>query len=139
MSSPATACLLVDADVHEDARGRLFVVSSDNLPFLPRRVFWIRDVPSGTERGGHAHTSCAEVVFAVNGSVEISVDDGRGGCLAFVLDKPDTGLYIGPNVWCELRHFTQDAVCLVLASEDYDPRGYIHDHDAFLSHADETH
>lgn len=139
MNHPATARLLVDADVHEDARGRLFVVSPDNLPFLPRRVFWIRDVPPGTERGGHAHASCAEVVFAVSGSVEISVDDGRGGRRAFLLDNPGVGLFIGPNVWCELRRFTPDAVCVVLASEDYDPRGYIHDHDAFLSHAHETH
>lgn len=100
-------------------------------------MFWIRDVPPGTERGGHAHTSCAEIVFAATGSVEISVDDGRGVRQVFVLNNPGVGLYIGPNVWCELRHFTSDAVCLVLASEDYDSRGYIHDYDAFRLHADE--
>ena len=126
---------LVRADVHEDARGRLFVVPTGAMPFIPRRVFWIRDVPAGTERGGHAHVSCAEVVFAVSGSVEICVDDGRGLRRTFVLDRPDAGLFIGPEVWCELRHFHPGTVCLVLASEAYQPEGYINDYDEFLSRA----
>ena len=28
---------------------------SDLLPFDPKRVYYLYDVPSGTDRGGHAH------------------------------------------------------------------------------------
>lgn len=132
MEWPVSSGMDVRACEHADARGRLFVVGVDDLPFVPRRVFWIRDVPSGAVRGGHAHRTTSEVLFALNGSVEVSIDAGDGE-RRVVLDDPAVGLYIGAGVWCDLRRFSVDAVCMVLASEDFRPEGYINDHAQFLS------
>jgi len=37
-----------------------------------------------------------------------------------------------PGIWRELEHFSPDAVCLVLASLEYDEQDYIRDYESFL-------
>ena len=46
---------LVELPTHVDERGELVVAENSNLPFEPRRFFWITHVPTTAERGGHAH------------------------------------------------------------------------------------
>jgi hypothetical protein len=38
-----------------DSRGNLSVIEGDTIPFVSKRVYYLYDVPSGGERGGHAH------------------------------------------------------------------------------------
>lgn len=114
-----------------DVRGTLsFLEGGIDIPFEVARVFWITDVPENQTRGGHAHWTCHEAVFAVSGSCEIEVDDGDV-CQVFRLEQPNEGLLIPAGAWCELRHFTQGTVCVVMASEHYDPTGYCHEKDAW--------
>lgn len=113
-----------------DSRGSLSISESQNLPFEIKRVFWIYDVGEGKTRGGHAHSTCQEIVFAINGSFDIFIDNGKEQ-QTFHIDKPDTGIYIGANVWCELSNFSEGTVCVALASEPYNSKGYINDKDEF--------
>lgn len=115
-----------------DKRGLLcFLEGNVQIPFPVQRVFWITDVPEGEVRGGHAHWTCDEAVFAVSGSFEIEVDDG---CRRFVtrLSSPSHGLTIPAGVWCELRHFSPGTVCVVMASQAYDASGYALDRRVWL-------
>lgn len=121
---------LVRVPQHDDVRGSLCYAEWHHLPFEPRRVFWIFGVPEGAERGGHSHATCAEVVFPLSGSFDMTVDTGHERH-TYHMDRPDTGIYIGPNVWCELTRFAPDTVCVVVASEPYDPDGYINDYQRF--------
>lgn len=121
---------LVKVPQHDDGRGCLCVAEWEHLPFTPKRVFWIFGVPEGAQRGGHSHATCAEVVFPVSGCFDMTVDDGRERHTLH-MDRPDTGIYIGPNVWCELSGFAPGTICVVVASEDYDPDGYVNDYDVF--------
>ncbi len=121
----------VDLPQVSDARGTLCFAENRHLPFELRRVFWIFGVPEGETRGGHAHTSCAEVVFPVRGSFDILVDDGHERTLHH-MDDPSRGILIPPCVWCELSRFSADACCVVFASHDYQAEGYIHDYATFL-------
>lgn len=113
-----------------DSRGSLSFAEWKHLPFDVNRIFWIYGVGEGKTRGGHAHTECAEVVFAVSGSFDMFVDNGKEQQV-FHIDSPDTGIYIGANVWCELRNFAPDTVCVVVASHPYDAEGYINSKDEF--------
>lgn len=120
---------------HSDIRGSLCVADNDNLlPFVPSRVFWITDVPADARRGGHAHWTCSEIVFAASGSFEIELDDGEA-CETYRLNEPNVGVLVPAGVWCELREFTEDSVCLVFASEKYDASGYVHDKSEWKSAA----
>ena len=62
---------MVEIPHFSDSRGSLSYAEWRHLPFEPKRIFWIYDVGEGKTRGGHAHSECAEVVFAINGSFDI--------------------------------------------------------------------
>ena len=60
-----------------DSRGNLsFAENGTQVPFEIRRVYWIYDVPGGTDRGGHAYRENTELVIALSGSFDVLLDDG---------------------------------------------------------------
>jgi dTDP-4-dehydrorhamnose 3,5-epimerase-like enzyme len=115
-----------------DSRGNLSVVENHKeIPFDIQRVYWLYEVPTGELRGGHSHTDLKQVLIALHGSLNVTVDDGQKR-ETFLLNKPNQGLFIGENIWREMSNFSDGAVCLVLASKPYDPNGYIRNYDEFL-------
>lgn len=99
--------------------------------FLFERAFWIYDVPASSERGGHAHRTCAELLVALHGSFDLELTDGQDTCTIH-LERPDKGVLIRPMVWCRLFNFSPDFVGLCLASQEYLPEGYINSYSDFV-------
>ena len=125
-------CKLISLPKIEDRRGNLsFAQSFDQVPFGISRVYFVYDVPGGSERGGHAHRELHQFIIAVSGSFDVALQDGTGGTV-FSLNAPSKGLYVAPMVWRDLANFSSGAVCLVLASEKYDESDYIRDFSKFL-------
>ena len=119
---------------HTDKRGSLTIVEEGHeVPFKIQRVYWIHSVPQGEERGKHSNKVSSEYVIAVNGSVEITLED-KNGRTTHLLDAKDKGLLIPPDTWDEIRNFSPDAVLLVLASHSYDESTYINSYEEFLKH-----
>ena len=117
-----------------DERGRLtFAQEGDHLPFPIKRMFWITDVPQGAERGGHAHTTCQEVVCCVSGSFLLTVDNGSER-REFLLDSPQRAVVIPCGLWCTLTHFAPGTVVVVGASEAYTTEGYIRTYEDYLAY-----
>ena len=117
---------------HGDGRGRLTVVeNNEDIPFAIRRVYYLYDTSPGFIRGLHSHKSLEQILVCVTGSCKILMDDGYSK-EEVVLDDPNEGLYIGPNVWTEMYDFTEGAVLLVMASELYDESDYIRNYDTFI-------
>lgn len=122
--------VLVELPAITDARGSLSFVQQPALDF--KRVFWIYGVPEGSERGGHAHRTCHELIFAVAGSFDLELFDGVHR-KSFHLDRPNLGVIIRPNVWCRLYNFSSDFVGLCLASQEYSAEGYVNTIDDFVA------
>ena len=119
---------------HTDNRGCLTIVEEGHeVAFKIQRVYWIHSVPQGEERGKHSNKVSSEYVIAVNGSVEITLED-KNGRRTHLLDAKDKGLLIPPDTWDEIRNFSPDAVLLVLASHSYDESTYINSYEEFLKH-----
>ena len=119
---------------HTDKRGSLTIVERGlEIPFDIQRVYWIHNVPQGEERGRHSNTEMYEYVVAVNGSVDITLEDTNGR-REYHLDSKEKGLLIPPDTWDELRNFSPDAVLLVMASHNYNPDTYINSYDEFLNY-----
>ena len=117
-----------------DSRGSLTIAEEGiDVPFRIERVYWIHSVPQGQERGKHSNKVSWEYVVAVNGSVEITLEN-KDGRQTYLLDSKDKGLVIPPDTWDEIRNFSPDAVLLVLASHKYDESTYIHSYEEFLKH-----
>lgn len=126
----------VELPQHTDERGHLtYIEQREDVPIDIERVYYIYDVPGDCVRGEHAHEELEQVMIAVSGSFDVLLDDGADQT-EVTLDSPDEGLYLAPMTWREMYGFSEDAVCLVLASEPYDEADYIHDYEAFQRPSD---
>lgn len=117
----------------EDMRGSLAVGEiHQDLPFAPKRFFYVYNVPSREVRGEHAHKECQQFLLCVSGSCRVLVDNGAQR-QEFTLDSPSKGLFMPSMVWGTQYQYSPDAVLLVFASHAYDPEDYIRSYDEFLS------
>jgi dTDP-4-dehydrorhamnose 3,5-epimerase-like enzyme len=115
----------------EDYRGNLAIIEKEVVPFEIKRVYYLYDVPSSAQRGGHAHKEQVEFLVALSGSFDVVLNDGKS-TRKVTLNKPDKGLLIKTNVWRELDNFSSGAVCLVLNSDVFLEEDYIRDFDDFI-------
>lgn len=126
---------LFDLNHVADLRGNLCVAEIEkDLPFTPKRLFYVFDVPDKRVRGEHAHKECHQFLIAARGSLSIVADDGQQR-EEFLLDRPWLGLYLPPLVWGIQYKYSSDALLLVLASHEYNANDYLRDYDEFLRFA----
>jgi acetyltransferase-like isoleucine patch superfamily enzyme/dTDP-4-dehydrorhamnose 3,5-epimerase-like enzyme len=128
-----SGCTLHELPLIEDMRGSLSVVEwGKQLPFEPKRCFWVFDVPSRDVRGEHAHLELHQFMVCVKGSVNVVIDDGSRRTQV-TLDKPNLGLNVPPMIWGIQYKFSSDAILMVLTSDIYRTEDYIRDYDQFVS------
>ena len=114
----------------EDYRGNLSIIEKDVLPFTMKRVYYLYDVPTGAERGGHAHIELQQFLIALSGSFDVILNNSEKEEVV-TLNKPYEGLLITNGVWRELKNFSSGAICLVVASEAFDEADYIRDFEVY--------
>jgi len=126
-------CVTVDLPRIIDSRGNMtFVENNVHLPFAIQRVYYIYDVPGGSQRGGHAHKQLQQMIVAVSGSFDVLLDDGINKKI-ITLNRSYTGLLVCPMIWREIDNFSSGSVCLVMASLPYDESDYFRDYKKFLN------
>ena len=116
--------------VDPKGRGKLSVVEKDTIPFSIKRVYYLYDVPSDSYRGGHAHKNLIQFMIPLSGSFEVLLDDGINK-KKIMLNKPNKGLLIPQGIWREMDNFSSGAICMVLASENYEESDYFRDYSEF--------
>lgn len=125
-------CKIFDLPKIQDPRGNLsFVEGGQHIPFNIKRVYYLYDVPGGSDRGSHAHKNLHQFIVAMSGSFDVVLDDGQHQ-KRFHLNRSYYGLYVCPMIWRFLDNFSSGAVCMVLASEHYDETDYIRDYKEFV-------
>jgi dTDP-4-dehydrorhamnose 3,5-epimerase-like enzyme len=125
-------CKFIELPRINDPRGNLtFVESSRHLPFSINRVYYLSELVKGAARGGHAHRDLHQLIIPVSGSFFIHLDDGIEK-KTIHLSKSDQGLYICPMIWREIDNFSENSVCLVLASEYYEEQDYYRNYAEFI-------
>lgn len=122
---------IIDIPKIHDIRGNLSVVEGNTIPFEIKRVYYLYDVPSGSERGGHSHIEQLELLIALSGSFEVVLKDGSKN-KTVTLNKPNQGLLIPIGIWRELQNFSSGSVCLVLASDVFSENDYIREYVDFV-------
>lgn len=123
---------ILNFDVKNDNRGSLIALENlKEIPFEIQRIYYIYDTNPDFPRGAHAHKELEQVLIMMDGSCEIVLNDGKNN-KSIILNRPDIGLFIGKNIWREMRNFSYGAKLLVLASDFYDEKEYIRDYNEFL-------
>ena len=69
-------------------------------------------------------------MIPLSGSFEVLLDDGKKR-KKVMLNKPDKGLLIPQGIWREMDNFSSGAICMVLASDNFDESDYFRDYDQF--------
>jgi len=125
-------CRIIDLPKIQDPRGNLtFIEGGNHIPFDIKRVYYLYDVPGGSERGGHAHKGLHQLIVAMSGSFDVVLNDGSN-TKRIHLCRSYYGLYVCPMIWRELDNFSSGSVCMVLASNQYDEGDYYRDFSEFM-------
>ena len=120
---------LIEFPKHLDPTGTLFVADQPDLPFVPRRVFWMNGLRG--KRGGHALRTDKQIIIALRGEFSVRAKRYRKSAV-WNLEFPHHGLYLPAMTWRVLTDFSLDSIVLVLCSRPYNPDDYIHDFNKFL-------
>ena len=125
-------CKIIEFPTIADERGNLtFLESSNQIPFDIKRIYYLHN--NNSSRGAHAHKALNQIVISISGSFEIKLDDGKK-YKTFKLSNKNQGLFICSMIWSDLFNFSEDSVCLVLASDFYKESDYIRSYQEFLSY-----
>ncbi len=128
-------CVRVDLPKITDRRGNLtFVEGGNHIPFDIKRVYYLYDVPGGSDRGEHAHRELQQFFICMSGSFDLTLKDGTTE-KKFHLNRSYYGVYVCPMTWRYLDNFSSGAVCMVMASEIYKESDYIRDWNDFVAEA----
>lgn len=126
-------CKLIELPKIADERGNLTFLEGDNhVPFAIKRVFFIYDIPSGTDRGAHAHYDLHQFIVCLSGGFSVYLADGKGTRTVH-LNRPWFGLHVPPMIWASEGDFDPGTVYMVLASDVYKSESYIRDYDLFMT------
>jgi dTDP-4-dehydrorhamnose 3,5-epimerase-like enzyme len=120
-------------EIRSDMGNLIIVQGNKDIPFDIKRIYYINEVPSKGTRGSHAHKELIQLMIAAQGSFNVLLDDGNNKkTINLTSFGAVYGLLIVPGIWRELINFSSHAVCLVLASQNYNKDDYIRNYDEFL-------
>lgn len=130
---------LLDLPKKEDSRGNLsFLEEGGQIPFKIARVYWIYDVPGGQKRGSHAFKNQHEIIIALSGSFDVTLNDGKEN-RRYHLNRSHKALYVPPKMWRCIDNFATNSVCLVISSGKYDESEYIRNFKSFKKYIKDDH
>ena len=114
---------VIDLPTYSDDRGSLSVVEKV-LPFTIKRIFYIYDVKD-SKRGGHRHHTTVQAAICISGECKIYSNNSMQEEI-FHLNSPNKCLLLETEDWHTMYDFTEGAILLVLASEEFDASDYIY-------------
>lgn len=124
---------LINLPKYSDDRGSLCCIEENTqVPFSIARSYYSFNIPDDAKRGGHAHFIQSEMLIAINGKVDVLLDNGQKREI-IQLNSPDQGLVINPMIWHELMNFKNNCTLLAYASHVYDSKDYINSYEEFLT------
>jgi dTDP-4-dehydrorhamnose 3,5-epimerase-like enzyme len=121
----------IHLDVNSLAVGKLGVIEFKTLPFQPKRIYWLSEVPAGVERGHHAHKQLTQLMWVPSGSVDVDIYEGLK-VSSYHLDSSSPALLLKPGLWRELKNFQEGTTVLVLCDTNYFEEDYIRDYQVYL-------
>lgn len=134
MKNRINLCKFLDFPQITDLRGNLtFIENLIHIPFKIERVYFLTNISVNAERGGHAHKALHQIIIPIAGSFDILIDDGITK-KKLHLNQNNKGLYICPLIWRKISKFSENSICLVLASDYFKDDDYLRDYNVFINY-----
>tara|TARA_B100000287_G_scaffold397107_1_gene413340 strand:- start:332 stop:697 length:366 start_codon:yes stop_codon:yes gene_type:complete len=106
-------------------RGTLSFVEFEDLPFTPKRIMTMYDIPKGEIRGNHGHRKDRHILICVNGSLKVTLKTKDSEDVHIL--NPGDSILQETYVWGTQEYLEDDTVMVVLCSENFDESEYIND------------
>lgn len=121
--------------IHDRPDGTLTVAQvGEHIPFDIKRIYYITNLAKQRSvRGQHAHKKLEQIIFCINGSFDLLLDDGIKK-QKIKMNKPSFGIRLGKRLWHSMKNFSDNCVILVLADDLYKEKDYIRNYKDFLKH-----
>ncbi len=113
----------------EDHRGSLLPLEFENLPFEPKRIFIVNNVPLNDIRGNHSHYETKQLLICINGTVDVILHDGFSETI-YSLTK-NQQILIPELVWDSQKFTSENSEIIVLCSTNFNLDDYIFDFEKF--------
>lgn len=107
-----------------------FAQKPDHLPFTVKRIYFIKDAHPDLPRGYHAHYKNRQIIFCLQGSIRLILNDGFKKD-EILLDNPEIGVLLDRLTWHEMHDFKKGTILLVLASDPFEEKDYIREYKTF--------
>lgn len=117
--------------------GELSFLEFSDLPWEPKRIYWLKSLDLTSTRGNHAHKDLSQIFILISGSLTIEIFDGSKS-KNYELNRESGQLLVEPGYWRVIRNASPDAVLLVLADRPYDESDYIRNLDDYLQWHEES-
>ena len=112
-----------------DWRGDLTPLEFSDLPFIPQRLFIVKNCEKGIKRGEHAHHKTRQFLICLKGEIKVVTHDGiryDEGVL-----KEGYSTLIEAYQWDYQEFLTGKDILIVICSTSFDLNDYILDFDKF--------
>ncbi|MCZ2443328.1 MAG: FdtA/QdtA family cupin domain-containing protein [Flavobacteriales bacterium] len=119
--------------IRDDRDGNLIILEAlRDVPFEVKRLYYITNLENSFSiRGQHAHRELEQVIFCIQGSFTLGLDDGQNQ-QQVLMNKVNVGIKLGKMLWHTMEDFSIGCVLLVIASDYYSEADYIRDYAEFL-------
>ena len=108
----------------DEERGILSYMELTDLPFIPRRMYYISKVPKGEIRGKHGHYEDQQYLFCIQGQIIVDLISKHGE--ERVTLNPGDVVFLDRMVWSQQEYVTGDEIMLVLCSRSFDKSDYFY-------------
>ena len=113
----------------KDHRGLLVPIEFAQLPFMPKRLFYVSNVPKGEERGNHAHYNTKQILTCAQGEIVVKLHNGTD--LNTITLKPNECTFVDRLIWDSQIFVTGNDILMCICSNVYNKLDYIEDFEAF--------
>lgn len=110
--------------------GNLTAIDIGNIPFVPKRIFIVDNVPIGSIRGNHAHIKDNQILYCLSGQLEITTTNKISKTTTIC--ETGTKVYIPILTWCSIKFLENNSSFMCICSERYDESEYIRDYNKFI-------
>lgn len=111
---------------HKDPRGSLLPLDLQELPLVPRRIFFVTDVPPGTIRAGHGPARGSQLLIGTSGLIKVIIQRATGDQEKVALGETGEACLLQKGDVAWIRYCTADAQLCVLSDMPFDPDEYVY-------------